>query len=79
MKQYKGYYIDNVVFDSESAIDQFLYEKALEAYKLSHKLFKESPSIEGAEYISQRAWYLHDEFGVDWATLESIELEVYKN
>ena len=78
MKQYKGYYIDGVVFKSKEEIDKCIEEKAVEAYKTALEIFARRMTMEASIYVSEKADRLHDDFGYDWETLEKIECEVFE-
>ena len=75
MKQYKGLYIDNVIFHSTEEIDNFLKDKAISSYKRACKLFAERPSMERSIYADEKAEYLHKHFGFSYEELEALELE----
>ena len=78
MKQYKGLYIDGVIFTSKEDIDNFLKEQAIRSYKIAVKLFCRNTSIEASIYADQKAEYLNTQFGMDWEEIEAIEIEVMK-
>ena len=78
MKQYKGYYIDNVIFHNEKEIDTFLEKQALDAYKLGCKVFAEHSTMENSLYCEEKAERLVNTFGYTWEQVEEIEIEVYK-
>lgn len=44
MKQYKGYYIDHVIFNSTAEIDAFIKKQAVEHHNRLSKMFSERPS-----------------------------------
>ena len=75
MKQYKGLYIDNVVFNSEAEVDEHLKALAIESYKTAVKAFCEHTDMEHSLYADQKAAYLVNQFGMDWDEVEAIELE----
>ena len=75
MKQYKGYYIDHVVFNSEEDIDIFREKKALEKFDRLNKYFAKHPSMECAKLCSEQAEYLHNEFGYSYEKLEELEIK----
>lgn len=78
MKQYKGYYIDNVIFHNEKEIDTFLEKQAVDAYKLACKVFAEHSTMENSLYCEEKAERLVNTFGYTWEQVEEIEIEVYK-
>lgn len=77
MKQYKGYYIDNVIFNSTEEIDNFLKEQALNAYRVACELFARESTMETSIYCDEQAERLVKYFGYSWEELEAIEIEVY--
>lgn len=78
MKQYKGYYIDNVIFNNEAEIDAFLEKQAIDAYKLACELFAERPTIENSIYCDEKAERLVNQFGYTWDQIEALEIDAYK-
>ena len=78
MKQYKGYYIDHVIFNNEEEIDSFLEKQALDAYILACQLFAERSTMENSIYCEEKAEYLVNQFGYTWEQLEEIEIQAYK-
>lgn len=77
MTQYRGYYIDNVIFSSKADIDEFVKEQAIRAYKTACRLFYESPSMERSTYCYELAERLHKVFGFTWDQIEAMELAIY--
>lgn len=77
MKQYKGYYIDNVIFNNETEIDAFLKKQAIEKYQLLCKMFLEDSCMELVVMMSPIEERLHDEFGLSYEEIEQIEIEAY--
>ena len=43
MKQYRGYYIDHVIFNSTAEIDAFIKKQAVEHHNRLSKMFSEHP------------------------------------
>ena len=78
MKQYKGYYIDHVIFNNEQEIDTFIEKQALDAYKMACRLFAQRSTEGNAITCDERAERLVNFFGYTWEQLEEIEIEVYK-
>lgn len=78
MKQYKGYYIDHVVFNSEAEIDNFIKEQAIEKYKMLCAMFAKKPSMELTAIMCDKADYLHNVCGLTYAEIEDIEIEAMK-
>ena len=77
MTQYKGLYIDHVIFHNAADIDAFLKEKAVESYKRAVRHFAECASYEASAYCDEKAEILHRVYGLDWAEIEEIEIEAY--
>lgn len=75
MKQYKGYYIDNVIFNNESEIDKHIENKAVEAYKIAVELFCKEKSLEYAAYVNEKAENLVNNFGYTWEQVEKLEIK----
>lgn len=77
MKRYKGYYIDGVIFNSKEEIDTFLKNEIIKKIKMFSKMF-ESDRYTPAEKmaitreITCREKVLHDDYGMDWETIEMI-------
>lgn len=75
MKQYKGYYIDNVIFNNESEIDKHIENKAVEAYMIAVKLFMKECNIEYSMYVNEKAENLVNNFGYTWEQVEELEIK----
>lgn len=75
MKQYKGYYIDNVIFNSKEDIDKFIESEAVNAYRKSVEYFANHPTMEASSYSSDKAEVLVNKFGYTWEQVEAIEIE----
>lgn len=78
MKNYKGYYIDGVIFNSKSEIDAFIKKQAIENYKMLCTMFADKPSMELCAIMGSKADYLHDVCGLSYAEIEDIEIEAIK-
>lgn len=78
MKQYKGYYIDKVIFNNTEEIDNFLKEQALNAYKLACEMFVAHSTMENSSYCDEKAQRLVSEFGYTWEQVEELEIEYIK-
>lgn len=76
MKQYKGYYIDHVYFNSEADIDAHIKQQAIDGYKIAMQVFYHNMTMEASIYCSKLADRLHDMFGLNWDEIEDIELSV---
>ena len=79
MTQYKGYYIDHIIFNSKADIDNFIKEQAIDRYKMMCRMFaREDAGVELAILMSEQADLLHNKFGLDYNEIEEIEIEAYK-
>ena len=78
MTNYKGYYIDNVIFHSKSDIDAFVKEQAINKYKMLVEMFSRKPSMELSCMMSDHADRLHKVFGLSYGEIEDIEIAVFK-
>ena len=79
MRQYKGYYIDKVIFNNEDEIDEFIKSEAFRAYKQSVELFVNQPTIENSIYCDDKAEILINQFGFTWEQIEELEIQVMKS
>ena len=75
MKQYRGYYIDNVVFFSKADIDAFIKQKAVEKFIWLNKYFSEHMTMEASVACSEQADLLHNNFGFSWEEIEALEIK----
>ena len=82
MKQYRGYYIDHVIFNSTADIDLHIKNQLISRVKKFSKLLDNAGAHFSAEYahgcmqeISNAEQKLHDEFGMSYEELEMLELE----
>jgi hypothetical protein len=79
MTQYKGYYIDHIIFNSKADIDNFRKEQAINRYKMMCEMFaRQDAGMELSILMSEQADRLHNEFGMDYNEIENIEIEVFK-
>lgn len=78
MKKYRGYYIDHVVFDSESDIDNFTKKQAVRAYETAVEVMMHRLSMESVAYAHEKAEILVKEHGFTWEQVEEIESSVYE-
>lgn len=79
MKQYKGYYIDKVIFNNEKEIDEFLKTQAIEVYKQAVELFVNRSTMENSIYCDDKAERLVNQFGFTWEQVEKLEIETLKS
>lgn len=77
MKQYKGYYIDHVYFNSEKDIDEFVKNLAIEGYKTFCRAFSIRPTQEAAIVLCEKEDDLHRQFGMSYAEIEDIQIAVF--
>ena len=75
MKQYKGFYIDNTIFHSETEIDEYLKAVAVEDYKRRVEAWEHSRTVEAAAYVDEKAETLVNNFGFTWEEVEELETE----
>ncbi len=74
MKEYKGYYIDHVFFNSEEEIDKHIMDKAVERHINLAELFAAAPSIALGKAMADSADRLHSLFGLSFEDIERIEI-----
>ena len=74
MTQYKGYYIDKVIFNSKADIDQFLKDQAVEAYEKAVEYFTTHPTMEASNYCHSKAEILVNQYGYTWEQVEALEI-----
>lgn len=79
MIQYKGYYIDHVIFDSKQDIDDFLKERAISAYKIAVQFYMEKRTNAVAQIVDEKAEYLVKHYGFSWDEIEAMEIEAMQN
>lgn len=77
MKNYKGYYIDNITFKSEVEIDDFIKEQAVEAYRVAVELFIKNCNMETSTYCDEKAEKLIS-LGYTWSEVEELEIKFMK-
>ncbi len=76
MKQYRGYYIDHIYFNSKNEIDAFIRERSIRSYKKSVEMFCREASVELSAIMADKADILVRECGLTWYEIEAIEIEV---
>ena len=79
MKRYKGYYIDGVVFTTTNQIDEFIKKSIIDKARQFNNMlmsgrYDASQQMQLSNEISIRERRLHDEFNMDY---ESIENAIY--
>lgn len=77
MTQYKGYYIDNVIFHSREEIDQHIKNEIIKKIKVLHDMmfsgrYSNAEVMQLSNEITIREERLHDEYGMDWEEIEEI-------
>ena len=75
MKQYKGYYIDKVIFNNETEIDAFIKKQTIEKYQQLCKMFADNSCMELIVMMAPYEEKLHNEFGLSYEEIEQIEIE----
>lgn len=78
MTQYRGYYIDKVIFNNKTDIDNFIKDQAVERFKKLNKYFAEDPCMEVSAMCTDQARYLHENYGFSYEELEEMEIEALK-
>lgn len=79
MKQYKGYYIDKVIFNSKADIDEFLKTQAVDAYKRAVAYFATHSNMAASIYCDSKAEILVNQFGYTWEQVEAFEIATLKS
>lgn len=77
MTQYKGYYIDHIIFHSKADIDNRIKEQAIDRYKMMCRKFMDDSTMELSILMSNHADYMHNVCGMDYNDIEAIEIEVF--
>ena len=77
MKQYKGYYIDNIYFNSKDEIDAYIKQEAVEEYQRRIRYFADHSTMEASIFCSEQADLLHNNFGFSYEEIEAIEIAAY--
>lgn len=77
MTQYKGYYIDNIYFNSKDEIDAYINQEAVEEYQRRIRYFADHSTIEASIFCSEQADLLHNNFGFSYEEIEAIEIAAY--
>ena len=75
MKKYKGYYIDNVIFNNEAEIDDFIKKQEVDRYIKLNIIFLSCGTIEAADACSEQAFRLYNEFGLSLEEIEAFEMK----
>lgn len=74
MKQYRGYYIDKVVFNTKEEIDEHIKTQAVKSYRAAIRYFLEHTSMEASIQAGLKAEYLNTQCGMSWSEIEEIEI-----
>ena len=77
MTQYKGYYIDHILFHSKAEIDDHIKQKAVEEYQRRIRYFANHSTMEACIFCSEQADLLHNNFGFSYEEIEEIEIAAY--
>lgn len=75
MKQYKGYYIDQVIFNNETEIDAFIKKQIIEKYQQLCNEFANNACVELSVMMTPYEEKLHNEFGLSYEEIEQLEIE----
>lgn len=78
MTQYKGYYIDHVIFFSKADIDNFLKRKAIERFQTAVWLFMRYVDMASSIYVDDCARQLNEVYGLGFDEIEQIETDAMK-
>lgn len=73
--KYRGYYIDNIIFNSKQDIDNHIKKQAIESYKRAIRIFIKKGDMESSVYADEKAEYLVKECGMTWDQIEEIEFK----
>lgn len=76
MKQYKGYYIDKVIFHNEEEIDTFIKNQAIDVYRKAVEYFCENSTMAASIYVEEKAEILVNKFGYTWEEVEELEIKI---
>lgn len=83
MTKYKGYYIDNVIFNSKNDIDNFIKSELITKIKKYSKMLVDAPEahitpgyVHGfIEIITAAEDRLHKEYNMSYEEIEKLELD----
>lgn len=75
MKQYKGYYIDKVIFQNEKEIDDFIKSETIKKYQQLCKMFAQDSCMELIDMMIPYSDRLHNEFCLSYEEIEQLEIE----
>ena len=82
MKQYKGYYIDGVAFNSKAEIDEFIKAQNIKRMNQFNRMMLKATTparmMAANAEANKVARYLHDYCGMSWAEIEDAEIEGMK-
>ena len=77
MTQYKGYYIDHVIFNTKKEIDEKIKSDGIKAMQ---KFVRMGLNASDAGYMmaafkeaDNRARFLHDQCGMEWGEIEALQ------
>ena len=79
MKQYRGYFVDHVIFNSTEDIDNFIKSEAVAAYKKAVRYFADHCNMAASTYADEKAENLVNNFGFTWEEVEAIEIETLES
>lgn len=79
MKQYRGYYIDGICFNSEAEIDAHIKVQNIKRMNRFNRMMREAKTsarmMAASIEADKAARYLHDYCGMSWAEIEAAEIE----
>lgn len=79
MTNYKGYYIDNIIFHNTEEIDSFVKKQAVDSYKKAVQLFKNHSTLANSSLCDEKAERLVKYFGFTWEQVEALEIQVLQS
>lgn len=77
MRQYKGYFIDKVIFNNEAEIDAFIKKQTIEKYQRLCRMFAKDSCMELIAMMTPCEEKLHNEFGLSYEEIEQLEIAAY--
>lgn len=75
MTNYKGYYIDGVIYSNKQDVDNQILKNRLNQLKLAVREFERFPCYETAGYLSDKQEQLVKLHGYEWEEVENLTLK----
>lgn len=79
MRRYKGYYLDGVIFKTESEVDEMIKNEIIRKIRIFHDMlfnhgerYTPYEQMKICEEITNREKRLHDEYSMSWEDIEEI-------